>query len=52
MTESEFKARLTEANHAGLLSLSRADLVEVMDPADVDASEACYLHAVFHFIQV
>ncbi len=52
MTESEFKARLTEANHAGLLALSRADLVEVMDRADVEASEARYLHAVFHFLQV
>jgi hypothetical protein len=52
MTESEFKTRLTEANHAGLLSLSRADLVEVMDPAEVQASETRYLHAVFHFIQV
>jgi hypothetical protein len=52
MTESEFKTHLTEANHAGLLSLSRADLVEVMAPADVEASEARYLHAVFHFIQV
>jgi hypothetical protein len=52
MTESDVKTRLTEANHAGLLPLSRADLVEVMDPADVQASEARYLHAVFHFIQV
>jgi hypothetical protein len=52
MTESEFKTRLTEANHAGLLSLSRADLVEVMDPAEVQASETRYLHVVFHFIQV
>jgi hypothetical protein len=45
-----FKARLVEANRAGLLHLSRADLVEVMDPADVQDSETPYLNAVFHFV--
>jgi hypothetical protein len=45
-----FKARLVEANRAGLLHLSRADLVEVMDPADVQESETPYLNAVFHFV--
>ena len=45
-----FKRRLTEANNAGLLTLSRADLVEVMDPADVRESETRYLNAEFHFV--
>lgn len=47
-----FKQRLTDANRAGLLALSRADLVEAMDPADVDQSETPYLNATFHFIQI
>jgi hypothetical protein len=45
-----FKHALAEANQAGLLKLSRADLVQVMDPADVLESETPYLDAVFHFI--
>jgi len=48
--EDEFRQRLTEANHAGLLQLSRADLVEVMDPDDVRASETRYLNATYHFV--
>jgi hypothetical protein len=44
--------RLVEANHAGLLHLSRADLVQAMDPADVRESEASYLGAPFHFIRI
>ncbi len=51
LTEEEFKRRLTEANHAGLLRLSRADLVEVMNPEDVRASETRYLNATFHFVE-
>lgn len=47
-----FKARLVEANRANLLTLSRADLVQLMDPADVRASETTYLTATFHFILV
>jgi hypothetical protein len=47
-----FKRRLAEANAAGLLTLSRADLVQVMDPADVTESETPYLNAVFHFVLV
>lgn len=47
-----FKQRLAEANTANLLTLSRADLVSVMDPADVRESETPYLNAVFHFILV
>ncbi len=45
-----FKERLTEANNARLLTLSRADLVEVMNPADVQESETRYLNAEFHFV--
>jgi hypothetical protein len=52
VSEADFKTRLTEANHRGLLSLSRADLVEVMNPDDVRASETPYLHTSFHFVQV
>jgi hypothetical protein len=45
-----FKEKLVEANRAGLLTLSRADLVQLMDPADVAASETTYLTATFHFV--
>ena len=48
----DFKQRLLRANQAGLLSLSRADLVEAMDPADVRASEISSLGATFHFVRV
>lgn len=47
-----FKQHLIEANRAGLLKLSRADLVAAMDPADVRESETHYLNAQFHFILV
>jgi hypothetical protein len=47
-----FKARLIAAHRRGLLSLSRADLVEAMDPKDVEASEARYLRATFHFVRI
>jgi hypothetical protein len=50
LDEQTFKNRLVEANRARLLSLSRADLVEAMDAADVAASETRYLGATFHFI--
>lgn len=46
-----FKRRLIDAHRANLLVLSRADLVEAMDPNDVAASEARYLNATFHFIR-
>jgi hypothetical protein len=48
----EFKARLTEANHEGLIRLSRADLVQAMNPVDVQESETSYLNAFFHFILI
>jgi hypothetical protein len=47
-----FKAKLVEANRARLLTLSRADLVQFMDPTDVCASEVEHLGSVFHFVLV
>lgn len=47
-----FKRRLTEANNARLLRLSRADLVEAMEPRDVEESQTEYLNAWFHFIRI
>lgn len=47
-----FKEKLVEANRERLLTLSRADLVQLMDPADVRASETTYLTATFHFILI
>ncbi len=47
-----FKERLAQANNARLLNLSRADLVQAMDPEDVRLSEVSYLNATFHFIRV
>jgi hypothetical protein len=45
-----FKRWLVEANRASLLTLSRADLVSVMNPEDIQASETRSLNASFHFI--
>ncbi|WP_309897617.1 hypothetical protein [Archangium sp.] len=50
LDERTFKDKLVAANRARLLTLSRADLVEAMDPADVSDSETRYLGATFHFI--
>jgi hypothetical protein len=47
-----FKRKLGEANQARLLDLSRADLVEAMDPEDVRASETRYLGAIYHFVRI
>jgi hypothetical protein len=46
-----FKRRLAEANRARHLDLSRADLVEALDPTDVSASETVHFGAHFHFIR-
>ncbi|WP_337176076.1 hypothetical protein [Paludisphaera sp.] len=46
-----FKRRLAEANNARLLSLSRADLVQAMDPEDVLLSEVPYMNTCFHFVR-
>lgn len=50
LDEQTFKGRLLEANQKRLLSLSRADMVELMDPAELAASEIKHLGATFHFI--
>lgn len=50
LDEQSFKNRLVEANRKRLLSLSRADMVELMDRADVEASEIRHLGSTFHFI--
>jgi hypothetical protein len=47
---ADFKQRLVEANSRGLLHLSRADLVQAMDPQLVADSETVYLNATFHFV--
>jgi len=47
---AEFKQRLVEANCNNLLHLSRADLVQAMDPQLVGDSETEYLNATFHFV--
>jgi hypothetical protein len=47
-----FKRHLGEANNARLLDLSRADLVQAMDPEDVHSSEVEYMNARFHFIRI
>jgi hypothetical protein len=52
MSLGTFKTRLLEANQAGALSLSRADLVPAMDRADLEESEIEFLTASFHFIRV
>ena len=48
----EFKQRVLEANSQSLLHLSRADLVQAMDPQLVADSETVYLNAAFHFVLV
>jgi len=50
--EREFKRKLGEAHQAGLLKLSRADLVEAMDPGDVAASATAVRSATFHFVRI
>jgi len=52
MDLATFKERLAEANNARLLDLSRADLVQAMDPKDVEESELHYLNATFHFVRI
>jgi hypothetical protein len=52
MSLAAFKDRLAEANNARLLDLSRADLVQAMNPDDVRQSEVRYLSATFHFVRI
>jgi hypothetical protein len=48
----DFKRRLVEANREGLLHLSRADLVEAMNPTDVQESSTICDNATFHFVRI
>jgi hypothetical protein len=52
LNEIEFKEHLVDANRGGLLSLSRADLIQAMNPDDVANSQVLYLNAVFHFVRL
>jgi hypothetical protein len=52
MEVDSFKQHLAEANNARLLDLSRADLVQAMDPDDVHQSQVHYLNATFHFVRI
>lgn len=52
ITREEFNGRLLEANRRNLITLSRADLISEMDPADVEASEISLPHTTFHFIRI
>lgn len=52
MPLDDFKRKLVEANRLDRLTLSRADLISVMDPEDVRQSETHQLDAVFHFILI
>jgi hypothetical protein len=52
MTLDQFKARLVESNRAGHLELSRADLVEAMNPEDVRRSNTHVMGATFNFIRI
>lgn len=50
MSLDGFKHALVAAHRAGLVSLARADLVAVMDPAEVAASETASGEARYHFV--
>ncbi len=52
MTLPELSEILIQANRAGLLRLSRADMVDAMDPALVAASEIRDGLATFHFVEI
>ncbi|MHB0960434.1 MAG: hypothetical protein ACYC0X_31490 [Pirellulaceae bacterium] len=51
MTREEFNNHLVAANRENLLTLSRADLISGMDPADVQQSEIRLPHSSFHFVR-
>jgi len=52
MDLESFKRMLLRANQKGLLSLSRADLVEAMNAEDVRRSEIESLGDTVHFVRV
>lgn len=45
-----FKQNLIKASQAGLVTLSRADLPQVMNPKDLDASTTKHGNSEFHFV--
>ena len=47
-----FKSHLFQAHQQGLLTLNRADLVQAMNPHDVQESEISILNSTFHFILI
>jgi hypothetical protein len=47
-----FKQRLGEANNARRLDLARADLVEAMNPEEVELSKVVYLGSEYHFVRI
>lgn len=52
-TLAEFKDWLVQANRTGAVELSRADLVQAMNPGDVKESETRHpLGAIFNFIHI
>jgi hypothetical protein len=52
MPLESFKEALFQCHRAGLLRITRAELVGVMDPADVAASELERYGATFHFVAI
>lgn len=50
MSLETFKQHLVESNLRGFLQLSRADLVQAMNPVLLSQSETHYLNAQFHFV--
>ncbi|NNB90581.1 hypothetical protein HJC10_18130 [Corallococcus exiguus] len=51
-SREDFDSALLEANRKRQLTLTRADLVSVMNPADVAESEVRFYGATFHFVVV
>jgi hypothetical protein len=50
MSLADFKDQLIQAHRERLLRITRADLVQAMDPEEVQRSEARYQNATFHFV--
>lgn len=46
----DFKRRLVDASRGRHLTLSRADMAELFDPDDLNASESPHLNTSFHFV--
>ena len=52
MTLETFKQRLTQANTARLLTLTKIDLVGAVNPDDLAESEIQHLQATFHCVKI